>query len=416
MAAYSYTPIADLVIDLTDAKQQHHLFLVASTNLRVASPVWRKILDPDPRFAPLETVSVDGTIYKKITIEEVEVESLQIVLGILHYRIDNIPTEWNPKPSDSRLLRLDFSVMQSLALILDEYDCAGIVSLFLDGWMGLVMAVPGPDYVGVGFEDWIFIASVLEKSGSRSRKPNDVIRLVSRELIRDVCMSTWEPKSLPEAKYYRWKKRQQGAEGVTATGDTAQPIETQIKEGEPFDLVEVNLGMVPEKILDHILNSRSLRGYQMFEPLYKLVQDLLNPNPTDSQTRLCKNKECSALALGSLIRSLNEQGFQHLLTKDLSFEQIMPPGLLSLEDLYNKILAIELTTLNLKDIHVELTLDDLDRELKTVFIGSSTRPIFFRTGHMICPDPTTACPVALQLEKIKADSRKTFRFVEGYEL
>ncbi|KAF3224001.1 hypothetical protein TWF106_004647 [Orbilia oligospora] len=449
MKAYSYTPIADLLVDLTDTKQQQHSFLVSSAALRTASPVWRKLLDPDSKFAPLETVSVDGHDYRRITVEGVEPESLQILLGILHYSTENIPKKWKPDPvaTTSAFLKFNFSVLRDLALLLDQYDCVAVTSYFANGWIdsgkGEVGPLWEPDYVRVGFEEWIFIASVF---GRLERVACDnIIQLVSRELIRDICVDTSESTSgdiWDKSKYYRWKETQlrlgdAGADNGPQIVSVGEPIETREHEGKDFDLVEVNLELVPQKVLDFILEQRLSTSYQILAPLYRFVQELLDswtPLLNNENSKLCENNECSAIALGTLVQSLNQQGLNHLLTKNLTKVELLPSGRCSLQDLTRKIQALQMTTFKIRNIHRKMEPSDIDESIKNAVavkprstidsdikfvrtpLSYTNRPIFLRADRDIASAQSTAvCPLALKLSKIKENAQEILNLVKGYE-
>ncbi|KAK6498843.1 hypothetical protein TWF481_011415 [Arthrobotrys musiformis] len=449
----SYTPIADLLVDLTDTQQEQHLFLVSSANLRVASPVWRKLLDPDSKFAPLKTVSVDGKEYKKITVEGVEVEALQIILGILHYDTQKVPQIWTSRLEKmqiapaTRFFKLDFLILRDLALLLDQYDCLGITSHFAVGWLGSGMdkaVLCDPDYTAIGCEDWIFMASVFGRLQSGAGVCYLITKLVSEKLIKDVCVDNRGPEQ--EAKYYRWKRRpcapvDSGNSTIVKAevGDgNMTPVETRSHNGITFDLVEVSLDSVPETILDFILERRSSLSRRMLSPLYDFVQEFLHTDSTkDTRGRFCANKECSAIALGSLIHSLKEHGFQHLLTKGLAECQLLPEGRFSLQDLVSRIQEVQVTTFQVRNIHRAMESDDLDGLIKRWAViqtsaSKSTNRLprervsgvphnysMFQRNDRDIGNPqnnyTQTCPLALTLAKIKADSNDVLESVKGYE-
>ncbi|KAK6513896.1 hypothetical protein TWF506_008327 [Arthrobotrys conoides] len=450
MKPYSYTPIADLLVDLIDTKQQQHSFLVSSAALRVASPVWRKMLDPDTKFAPLETVSVNGKEYIKITIEGVEVESLQTILGILHYSTENIFPRWMSRSvgMTPEFLRFDFSVIRGIALLLDQYDCVAVISHFAEGWFGTGKGKKewpwDPDYVGVGFEDWIFIASVFSRLERECGGCSRAIQLVSRELIKDICMDSSESADIEEAKHYRWKETQLTLRdaGMDIGTNSVEPIETREREGEKFDLVEVDLEMIPQKILGFILDTRLSIGYQVLAPLYYFIQKLMNSETTatpvlldNDDTGFCENTECSAIALGTLIQSLREQGLQYLLAQDLTKDELRPPSRCSLQDLTLKIQVLQMTTFQIRNVHTKMKSSDIDESIKNAVatkprltaellefkavrptLSYTNRPIFLRTDQDISnPQSAAVCPLVLRLSKIKTNAQDLLNSVKGYE-
>ncbi|KAK6523686.1 hypothetical protein TWF281_001661 [Arthrobotrys megalospora] len=427
MKPHSYTPIADLVVELTDTSGKQHLFLVSSANLRVASPVWRKTLDPDSKFAPLKTVSIGGKEYRKITVDGVQVDALRIILGIIHYDTRDIPTHLQERKISYISLNLTFSVLRDIALLVDQYDCASITLPWADRWVGdgrdRVEWLLAPDYTRVACEDWIFIASVFSRL--QTTNCDAIIKLVSKELIKSIIVGTDGLQD--NAKFYRWKERLRG------TPDPA-PIEMRTQGEKTLELVEVNLDLVPEKFLGFILQKRTDLSRRILFPLYDFVQEFLNSGPTCEGTRLCKNRECSAIALGTLIQSLKEQGFQHLLTKDLIGDQRLLPGRYSLADLASRVRGVQMTTFQLRNIHTAMAPDDFDSILKNgpviweyvpagierQLVPYQELPIFLRNEkdfhRAMHSSYSTLCPLAVSLAEIKKEAQDVFETVKGYEV
>ncbi|KAF3143764.1 hypothetical protein TWF703_010170 [Orbilia oligospora] len=334
MAAHSFSPLADLVVELTDGSNKH-LFLVSSEILRVVSPVWRKALDPESKFAPLEKITVDGTEYRKTTLDEIDSISLTYVFNILHHRAGPTPRS------------ITFKSLRDIAVLADQYDFEDALAPWPQFWIE-DLAKDSAKQLEIGYEDWLFIATVFATVPVCEK----IILNVSKQLIRDLVIS---PLSSSEEelnrKHDRWSKAK--------------------REG-----VKVNLQLVPEKILGKVLGYPSVmplsfptcpRPMMHYAKNYtiefikkeqeELVTNALFPlwiftkNMTDFSFQgpkldasvRCVNHECSSLAIGSLLKSINGLKLQNILMTE---EFKIPEGY-SPEGLIRWIERIRMTTLTL---------------------------------------------------------------------
>ncbi|KAK6352421.1 hypothetical protein TWF730_009248 [Orbilia blumenaviensis] len=377
METHVYTPIADLVVEHVGPQGQRNTFLVSSANLRVASPVWRTSLDPDSKFASLDTISIGGEVYKKITIKGVGLAALRMILGIIHYDTKDIPTELESGRGPSCPSQLSFGDLRDIALLIDEYDCAKLVTPWVRRWIKrsptFINWLTGQlNYERVGDEDWFFIASVFKRLAIQicdirmSGDCEDIIELLSKGLIKTIYIDSNE--FTEERRFYRWKERDKSS---------LEGIRVQIKGDKTFDLVQISLDTVPAEILDFIIKTWSSHGLHMVTAVYTFVQELLNANVEDQGSWACKNPECRAIALGSLIHSLQKQSLGYLLERSLWPDELFPNGRDSLENTVLRIEGLQMTTLRLKDIHKENSSAKLN-QLPNV-INSGQHPLFLQS-------------------------------------
>ncbi|KAK6523685.1 hypothetical protein TWF281_001660 [Arthrobotrys megalospora] len=270
MSLHSFSPVADLVVELT-VDSTEYFFLVSSAILRVVSPVWRKALDPNSGFAPLQRITVDGAEYPKTTVEGIDKASLTIVFDILHHQVGLTPRS------------VPFKSLRDIAVLADQYNFASALSPWSQFWIE-ALAGDTADLVKLtGYEEWLFIATVFIEV-ARCR---DIIEAVSKQLILDLIISPPEdPNEKTNPRYWRWS-------------DLSQ--------------VELNIELVPDRILEFILLEREERLTKILHPLWKFVQGMLDGSlhrPTPEITVFCKNPDCFAGAFGSLLTSAADQGLR----------------------------------------------------------------------------------------------------------
>ncbi|KAF3110054.1 hypothetical protein TWF103_004878 [Orbilia oligospora] len=304
MATHSFSPLADLVVELTDGSNKH-LFLVSSEILRVVSPVWRKALDPESKFAPLEKITVDGTEYRKTTLDEIDSISLTYVFNILHHRAGPTPRS------------ITFKSLRDIAVLADQYDFEDALAPWPQFWIE-DLAKDSAKQLEIGYEDWLFIATVFATVPVCEK----IILNVSKQLIRDLVIS---PLSSSEEELNRKHDRLSKAK----------------REG-----VKVNLQLVPEKILEFIKKEQEELVTNALFPLWiftKNMTDFSFQGPKLDASVRCVNHECSSLAIGSLLKSINGLKLQNILMTE---EFKIPEGY-SPEGLIRWIERIRMTTLTL---------------------------------------------------------------------
>ncbi|EGX52995.1 hypothetical protein AOL_s00007g331 [Orbilia oligospora ATCC 24927] len=305
MAVHSFSSLADLVVELTDGSDEH-LFLVSSEILRVVSPVWRKALDPESKFAPLEKITVDGTEYRKTTLDEIDSTSLTHVFNILHHRAGPTPRS------------ITFKSLRDIAVLADQYDFADALAPWPQFWIE-DLAKDSAKQLEPGYEDWLLIATIF----ATVPVCETIILNISKQLICDLVISP--PGNLDEKvnlKHERWSMAKQAG-------------------------VETNLQLVPEKILEFIREEQEKLLTTALLPLWifaKNMTDFSFPGPKLDESARCRNPECSSLALGSLLKSINSLKLQNILMTE---EFKIPEGY-SPESLIREIESIRMTTLTLE--------------------------------------------------------------------
>ncbi|KAF3253260.1 hypothetical protein TWF217_007518 [Orbilia oligospora] len=361
MAAHSFSPLADLVVELTDGPNKR-LFLVSSEILRVVSPVWRKALDPESKFAPLEKITVDGTEYRKTTLDEIDSISLTDVFNILHHRAGPTPRS------------ITFKSLRDIAVLADQYDFEDALAPWPQLWIEN-LTKDSAKQLEPGYEDWLFIATVFVTVPACEK----IILNVSKQLIRDLVIP---PPSNPEEeanlKHKRWNMAKR-------------------------TVVEVNLQLVPEKILEFIREEQEKLLTTALLPLWIFVKNMTDfsfPGPKLDESAHCWNPECSSLALGSLLRSINSLKLQNILMTE---EFKIPEGC-SPEELIGRIKRIRMTTLTLErdPIYKEGNyIENCDQN------DSMTKHI---TGRF------ATCPVARHLASQQSNAVALLQHVKGYSV
>ncbi|KAF3167933.1 hypothetical protein EYR41_011227 [Orbilia oligospora] len=388
MAAHSFSPLADLVVELTDGSNKN-LFLVSSEILRVVSPVWRKALDPESKFAPLEKITVDGTEYRKTTLDEIDSISLKYVFNILHHRAGPTPRS------------ITFKSLRDIAVLADQYDFADALAPWPQFWIeGLVK--DSAKQLEPGYEDWLLVATVF----ATIPVCETIILDISKQLICDLVIPP--PSNLEEEanlKRERWNMAKQ-------------------------KVVEVNLQLVPEKILEFIRGEQEKLLTTALLPLWIFAKNMTNfsfPGPKLDESARCWNPECSSLALGSLLKSINSLKLQNILMTE---EFKIPEGC-SPEELIGRIERIRMTTLTLERNGIYKKgdyIEDCVTHKRFCFASTSSRlPVLAKkiptdfllndqndsmTKHITGRFAT--CPVARHLASQQSNAVALLQHVKGY--
>jgi len=103
------------VISLSSSAKEKHEFLVNRKTLRFASPVWKKMLDPDGHF-----MEHDTTV---LSLPDNKPGPMLLILDIAHLRFAKLAT-----------VRMNRAVLIDLAILCDKYDMAALVKPFLQTW------------------------------------------------------------------------------------------------------------------------------------------------------------------------------------------------------------------------------------------------------------------------------------------
>ena len=99
----------------TSSNDVQHTFIVSSAVMRLASPVWEKMLDPQGHFR--ESFS-NG----EVQFVEDDAATLLLILRIAHLQFRKVPKA------------LNFQGMVNLAVLCDKYDTAGLVRPWIKQW------------------------------------------------------------------------------------------------------------------------------------------------------------------------------------------------------------------------------------------------------------------------------------------
>ncbi|KAK6498844.1 hypothetical protein TWF481_011416 [Arthrobotrys musiformis] len=312
MAVYSFSPLSDLVVEAT-LNTNPALFLVSSEILRVVSPVWRKALDPDSKFAPLEKTTVNGVEYRQTEVEGISAGSLKILLGILHHQVTSTPRS------------ISFQSLREIAILADQYDFASALSPWPQFWIEHLTS-NDTAHLRAGQEDWLFVANVFTEVPVCAK----IITDISKQLILELGISKSSGANR-EVKIQYTRVKQVHIFGTL--------IEEQSEN--------ISLGLVPEKILEFIKKQRSRYLSKAIQPLWNFTQKMTNFSfgGAGSKTPVyCGNEICFSLAFGSFLRSISSTR----LGSALRAARLEIPEYISLREAINTVERLKMTTLVLE--------------------------------------------------------------------
>ncbi|KAK6531712.1 hypothetical protein TWF694_002888 [Orbilia ellipsospora] len=309
MEVHEFSPVADLVVELNndEPESNRHCFLVSAAALRVASPVWRKILDPDTGFAPLGTIEVNGKQYRKTTVYGTTVETLSIFFDIFHYKTAKTPR------------KVAFSTLQGIALLADEFDISTALSPWPQFWIESCLEDKNPysqSSEGTAAEIWLFIGIIFSNAV--------IVERASRYLLLHLRVAT-NVESSETQGLTRWIPL------LFRTGVVQKKM-----EGEWYTEIDLNLELIPQTILNFILTERRELLREILEPIKLFARELLTES---SGSQKCANVDCFSMALGSLTRS-----FTTGLLQNLIFMEDWEHPKYSLSEAYSAIRELEMTT------------------------------------------------------------------------
>ncbi|KAK6530623.1 hypothetical protein TWF281_007463 [Arthrobotrys megalospora] len=255
-------------------KPSDYIFLVSSHALSIASRVWRRTLAPqnikDLESQPFED-SDDGTI-KVLYVDDIDPLALDILFKVIHWQTEDLPQT------------LPFDSLRKLAIACDRYDCGKV----LNPWPLVWMEEYESKATLPGFEDWIFIAQVLDTRNTKARE-------ISRNMVL-------EASSVSKCgKYLRRDVRE-----IAIAAHTT----------------EVELDFIPAGILEYVVRERRKAIDDIITMLRQFVGNMITTcadedvgsfGPDLTQADFCQSEACSDIALGSLIRSLKSLGLWPLL-------------------------------------------------------------------------------------------------------
>ncbi|KAF3923101.1 hypothetical protein ABW20_dc0106529 [Dactylellina cionopaga] len=413
-----FSPFADVVV-VCDHFLYPYQYLVSSAALRLASPVWRVTLDPETKFAPLKKITVDGKEYPSTSVKNTKPAALTAVFNILHYKTTEV----------ARLI--DFKDLLDIAILADEYDIAKALLPWTEFWVKSFASSKSLD-TGI---DWMFIATVFDGPSSLN-----IIQTMSRQLIVDATVVTSLEDEKKSQKFYIWKK-------ISLFSSSK---ETKVINGETHERIEINADLIPQKIIDSVIQEREKFLSTILGPIRKMVREMMQltmhkPDTTVGNHIYCQNADCFAIALGSLMRSIYQQGLQDILLGENYGTPELPLG-----DLALKVQNLNITTLVLEfppnnkykyPSHRSNNLLGLD-ELKSLAsnlpsgglflreykpVETTRAPIGFGAPPPAPPPPPPApqdnlCPLAIHLGTLQQEVKreigtltsKTFGSLWGY--
>ncbi|KAK6495523.1 hypothetical protein TWF481_002572 [Arthrobotrys musiformis] len=123
---------------------------VSAAALRNASPVWRRMLNPENGFQSLPTEEFGNTELPVLSLEDDDADSMLILLRIsMHYRNRAIPKS------------LSYEQLLEIAILCDKYDCGDLVHPWPSFWIKELMQ--NGNQLKPGYEGWLRIGHTFMK-------------------------------------------------------------------------------------------------------------------------------------------------------------------------------------------------------------------------------------------------------------
>ncbi len=142
-------PWGDLKIIAEDRNQEPKTLVVSSTVMRLASPVWRVMFDPNGRFREAQEAQ------KEVFFPDDDADALVILLRIAHLA-------WREVPET-----ISFDNLAALAVLCDKYDMIHFVRPWLAKWQSRPLAiVRGPEerlFIAWTFGDYMSFVHNVKK-------------------------------------------------------------------------------------------------------------------------------------------------------------------------------------------------------------------------------------------------------------
>jgi hypothetical protein len=134
-------------------------FLVSTTVLRLASPVWKAMITGQFRESSA----------KEIPFPEDDAQAMSVILHLAHLRYKKVPKSMN------------FSDLVKLAVICDKYDVVSIVRPFLEDWV----APWRHKLLDAGYEEWLYLAWVFGYGKDFVSLASELYRAISTNKLGD---------------------------------------------------------------------------------------------------------------------------------------------------------------------------------------------------------------------------------------
>ncbi|KAF3922297.1 hypothetical protein ABW20_dc0107716 [Dactylellina cionopaga] len=265
-----FTKSPDLAVKLvqsclTGDRPSPETAYVSAAALRNASPIWRRMLDPENGFRQLPTEKFGNKELPILSLTDDDPGSVLILLKIMHYRSKTVPKT------------LTYEQLLDMAITCDKYDCVDVVCAWSDFWIESLLQ--GVEVAEVGNEGWLRIGYTFRDNEGMNR----VLEEVSQQIAKDCC--SWD--SPTSNSFIRFK-----------FNDT-----TVI----PDSSVSISTGDTPEHILAHIWRQRVGaigRITALLTTFYNDMQLSFDDEFFTPEHPLCDIPTCVSLATGSLVRSL----------------------------------------------------------------------------------------------------------------
>jgi hypothetical protein len=137
-------------------------FLVSTSVLRLASPVWKAMITGQFRESSA----------KEIPFPDDNATAMGVILHLAHLRYKKVPKS------------MDFSDLVGLAVICDKYDVVSIVRPFLEDWV----APWRHRLLDAGYEEWLYLAWVFGYKQDFTSLASELCRAISTNKLGD-CLS-----------------------------------------------------------------------------------------------------------------------------------------------------------------------------------------------------------------------------------
>lgn len=152
-AKLTFSKAADMVVDVHSPKSKKvESLYVYSAALKNVSPVWRKALDNENGFAPLESrMEADSQTRQVLNLHDVSLAAAVIFFNIIHFNVDALPEEI-----------AYVGLLKDITTISDEFDCRNAVKTWVKTWAKKLIENPnGPlDFWNpIPHVAWLLIAS-----------------------------------------------------------------------------------------------------------------------------------------------------------------------------------------------------------------------------------------------------------------
>ncbi|KAL7269957.1 hypothetical protein RUND412_007345 [Rhizina undulata] len=226
---------------------------VSSHAMALASPVWKKFLFPhwskfEENQEMEESEKKDGrkSPVQQLNFVKDDGEALLILLRIAHLKFKEVP------------VTLSYNHLLNLAILVDRYDCIGIVR----PWLATLLANEETDCKAPEHGGWLFIAWAFGR--------NEVFKDLALKMVKEIVVD---------------------ASGVALTS-SKKPI----------------FHPMPDGLIERILAVRLATIDKLLDIPYVRIDRYENTKNTICQQRY-NQKACDALVYGSLIRGLQIAGF-----------------------------------------------------------------------------------------------------------